>query len=269
MNICEEYAVLIQEYLDDQLSGADRARVMEHLGQCDACRAYFQQLTEMQDAFAAMEAEVPAGLSASIMQQVKATAQIPAKKKFRWQRYSMLAACLALVCIAGFYGLGGGMSMKDAAAESTGADFAYDMMADSKSSSYDAGAGNDDMVGFAPEDAGDSDGSASIEGENTAPQEPMITVNGKSYPANSTHVLMVLEEKLTEDQETFFASCSIASGDIPTKVENPENYKLYLLPSISYEKAADVVGEIPCFVTVSEVTDAADAGLLVMVPLNS
>ena len=276
MNICEEYAVLIQEYLDDELSGADRARVMEHLAQCDNCRAYFQQLTEMQDAFAAMDAEVPAGLSGRIMAQVKQTAQVPAKKKFRYQRYGMLAACLALVCIAGFIGLGGfgGASADNAKSESAGADFS---MLDSTKTADDAEMAAESSTNGAPQmeqfdgGSGSPADAGSEETGDDVVKEPTMLVNGTEYPLSSTHVLLMLKEDATDEQEKYFASNSVAAGDIPSNVDNPEDFMLYLLPTTCYEEVTRQLDETktPYFVTASAVIDAEEAGLLVMVPLNS
>ena len=39
MRYCEDYAALLDPYIDGELSPEDTARVREHLHQCDGCRA--------------------------------------------------------------------------------------------------------------------------------------------------------------------------------------------------------------------------------------
>ena len=55
MKHCEEFAALLDPYLDGELSPEDAARVREHLAGCDRCRAYVQAALAIRDAFPAAE----------------------------------------------------------------------------------------------------------------------------------------------------------------------------------------------------------------------
>ena len=55
MKYCEDYAALLDPYIDGELSPEDTARVREHLHQCDGCRAYVQSALLMRDAFPQIE----------------------------------------------------------------------------------------------------------------------------------------------------------------------------------------------------------------------
>jgi anti-sigma factor (TIGR02949 family) len=66
---CRQVAQLLTEYLDGALSGADRARVDEHLAGCDACTAFLAQLQTTRRVVAELaEVEVPAALRAELLQ---------------------------------------------------------------------------------------------------------------------------------------------------------------------------------------------------------
>ena len=51
MTYCEEFAALLDPYIDGELSPAETDRVREHLRTCDGCRAYVQAALAMRDAF--------------------------------------------------------------------------------------------------------------------------------------------------------------------------------------------------------------------------
>ena len=60
MRYCEEFAALLDPYIDNELSPEETARVREHLRTCDGCRAYVQAALLMRDAFPeAEDAVVP------------------------------------------------------------------------------------------------------------------------------------------------------------------------------------------------------------------
>lgn len=42
--VCRELVELVTDYLEGRLSDADRSRFEEHLGECDDCTAYVEQM---------------------------------------------------------------------------------------------------------------------------------------------------------------------------------------------------------------------------------
>lgn len=102
MKSCEEYEVWISAFLDGELSGADRAELMEHMTACRSCQRYFDDLVAMHDALDQEEASVPEGFAAQVMARVGETAQEKPGKTvppLRWRRWTALAACCALALL--------------------------------------------------------------------------------------------------------------------------------------------------------------------------
>ena len=103
MKTCEEYASLISDFLDGELSAEDRAEVAEHLASCPACQQYFDDLVAMHDAFDQIEeAPVPDGFAEQIMARVRETPQTEEKKVIpfpHWRRWAALAACCAIAAL--------------------------------------------------------------------------------------------------------------------------------------------------------------------------
>lgn len=107
MKYCEEYAALLDPYIDEELSGEEAARVRAHLEECPGCRAYTDAALAIRAAFPEIgETEVPAGFADDVMAAVR---EVEAKgtqsaergrKALYWHRALLpLAACFALVLI--------------------------------------------------------------------------------------------------------------------------------------------------------------------------
>ncbi len=54
---CKELVELITEYLEDTLPSVERARFDEHLGTCDGCQTYLEQMRQTIGALGALEEE--------------------------------------------------------------------------------------------------------------------------------------------------------------------------------------------------------------------
>ncbi|MEA5042379.1 MAG: zf-HC2 domain-containing protein [Oscillibacter ruminantium] len=101
MKICENYALLLDQFLDGELSKEDEALMREHLVSCPACAAYVADAMAIRAAFEDLdEIEVPEGLSDGVMAVIRAHAA-PRKKNHRWMKAAAsLAACAAIVFAA-------------------------------------------------------------------------------------------------------------------------------------------------------------------------
>lgn len=102
MTYCEEFAALLDPYIDGELSPAETARVREHLRTCDGCRAYVQAALAMRDAFPEEEdTPVPDGFAAGVMAAIRADAAPRKRRRPRWAKTLLpLAACCAIVVLA-------------------------------------------------------------------------------------------------------------------------------------------------------------------------
>ena len=116
MRTCEEYEALISAFIDGALEDGDWKELMDHMAHCPNCQAYFDDQIAIHDALQGMEAQAPADFTARVMEQVRREPrQAPApeepKKKVvafpYWRRFAALAACCAVVAIAGLWAFGG------------------------------------------------------------------------------------------------------------------------------------------------------------------
>ena len=64
MKYCEEFAALLDPYVDGELPLEEAARVRAHLAVCGGCRAYVQAALAIRDAFPdAEDTEMPEGFA--------------------------------------------------------------------------------------------------------------------------------------------------------------------------------------------------------------
>ena len=100
MKICEEYASLLDPFIDGELVGDEAARVREHLACCPACAAYAADAMAIRAAFEDIdEIEVPDGLADGVMAAIRAHA-VPQKKKNQWVKAAASLAACALIVFA-------------------------------------------------------------------------------------------------------------------------------------------------------------------------
>lgn len=128
MRYCEEYAALLDLYVDGELSPQESARVLEHLDGCPGCRAYVEDALAIRAAFGELEeAQTPDGFAAGVMAAIRAEERrkAPACKSADWRRWKRvllpLAACFAVVLLLRYgplrTGNGGGAADTSAAPE--------------------------------------------------------------------------------------------------------------------------------------------------------
>ncbi len=108
MKYCEEYAALLDPYVDGELSGEEAARVRNHVAECPGCRTYVEGALAIRAAFPDVEeTAVPEGFAEGVMAAVRKSeerrqeeAVTATRKNGYWKRVLLpLAACFALVLI--------------------------------------------------------------------------------------------------------------------------------------------------------------------------
>lgn len=135
MKYCEEYAALLDLFVDGELPASEMERVQAHLGTCPGCQSYVDDALAIRAEFPDVEDTiVPEGLSESVMERVRRDAE---KKSLELRRRSIrrwagtfgaLAACCALVIFMRT-GSGGGSNsaaMVTASGRTASADCAMD-----------------------------------------------------------------------------------------------------------------------------------------------
>lgn len=101
MKYCEEYAALLDAFVDGELSSEEAEHVREHLLDCDACAAYVENALAVRAAFPDVDSiEVPPGFADGVCAAIRANAA-PRKRSRRWLKASASAiACAAIVFAA-------------------------------------------------------------------------------------------------------------------------------------------------------------------------
>ena len=122
MKYCDEYAALLDAFVDGECSGEEAERVRAHLTQCDGCRNYVAMALAARDAFpSAEETRVPDGFAEGVMAAVRAHAA-PRKSRKRWVGTLVsVAACAAIMVAAGRQLSFSGSSAADGAQDSLSA----------------------------------------------------------------------------------------------------------------------------------------------------
>lgn len=178
MRTCEEYEALISALLDGALADEDREELMAHMAGCPACQAYFDDLLAIRTALSGLEDKAPAGFTDRVMDQVRRESrQTEEKENSRktvafpyWRRYAAMAACCAIVAIAGFWAFNGGQP----SAGNVAADAASLMDSRSAPVAEDQADGAADSGGSADAAGGDAAADGQIapadSGEQTAPE---------------------------------------------------------------------------------------------------
>lgn len=110
MRYCEEYAALLDPYVDGELTAEEMAQVRVHLEICPGCRAYVDDALAIRAAFpAAEETRVPEGFAEGVMERIRSDAAAAEERKKRNDRKNIrrrwtgtlaaLAACFAVVLL--------------------------------------------------------------------------------------------------------------------------------------------------------------------------
>ena len=102
MKYCENFAALLDPFIDGELSPEEMARVQAHLDECPACRAYVDDALAIRTAFPDVEdTELPEGFAESVMARVRADTPAQKQKNRPWLKaLASLAACCAIVLLA-------------------------------------------------------------------------------------------------------------------------------------------------------------------------
>jgi predicted anti-sigma-YlaC factor YlaD len=87
---CQEVREHLSAWLDAELDEATAAALEAHVGECEACRQEWRQLTALESALGDLAAPPPAGLAEKVLAQIR-----PPRRRQWWQSVA-LAACLVL-----------------------------------------------------------------------------------------------------------------------------------------------------------------------------
>lgn len=117
MKYCEEYAALLDLFVDGELPAEEMKRVGDHLAECPGCRAYVDDALAIRAGFPDVEdTVVPEGFAQGVMERVRAASvkdeklvELRRRGIRRWMgTAAALAACCALVILIRTGPAGGG-----------------------------------------------------------------------------------------------------------------------------------------------------------------
>lgn len=110
MKYCDDYAALLDLYVDGELPPAEMAGVQAHLDTCPGCRAYVDDALAIRAAFpTAEDTEVPDGFAQGVMAAIRAQKPQAAPQKRKLSKILLpLAACCAIVLLVRGVGFPGG-----------------------------------------------------------------------------------------------------------------------------------------------------------------
>nr|WP_325185244.1 zf-HC2 domain-containing protein [uncultured Oscillibacter sp.] len=195
MKYCEEFAALLDLYVDGELSAEEAARVQTHLKTCPGCRRYVDDALAIRAAFPeAEETAVPEGFAESVMAAVRESEgkKAAGRRRVYWRNVMLpLAACFALVVLLRTIPGAGKDAPADAPAAAMDTAVSYSA-AESEAETYDYGAADAPAaapygLAAAPQ-AADSEASPE-EADAAPPQETAGGMTPKEEGAGSSRIL--------------------------------------------------------------------------------
>lgn len=108
MKYCEEYAALLDLFVDGELPPGEMERVRTHIAACPGCRAYVDDALAIRAGFPdAEDTAVPEGFAGDVMERIRRdaerkrkAAELKRRTLRRWAgTFGALAACCALVIL--------------------------------------------------------------------------------------------------------------------------------------------------------------------------
>ncbi|MBQ6987446.1 MAG: zf-HC2 domain-containing protein [Oscillibacter sp.] len=239
MNSHEQYAALLDAFLDGELSEAEAGEVRAHLSECADCQAYVADALAIRDAFPDVEeTAVPDGFAESVL------AALPPRRvswRAHWTKIALpLAACAALAILlhgVADIGTGGGASMSSYTEEAVTSDM-------------DAGGGSPMLGSTAVADDADT---VPPQAPEAALQSVQNTTTEETEPDMMPFAMRSSGEEVPEESEAESASNSSAA---PAAAKGIEGY----VATEAFPDEANVTEEIPDGTpTTKELPDEAPA----------
>lgn len=230
MKYCEEFAALLDPYVDGELSAQEAARVRSHLETCPGCRRYVDEALAIRAAFPGVEdTAVPEDFTAGVMAAVREAAEkrTAGRRRIYWRKVLLpLAACFALVVLLRTIPGAGSGAPADAPAAMDDTAVAYGA-AENGIAAYDAG--EEPAAPYSPAAA------------------PQMTAGGGDLPAEADNALPQEEANAPADPEPLQSPGGAAKAGreipAPTALQADEewvNYGNVVFSAVVYLDSDDV-----------------------------
>ncbi len=259
MRYCEEYAALLDCYVDGELSPEEMARVQAHLDTCPGCRAYVDDALAIRAALPGVEeTEVPEGFAEQVLEAVRSReAAAKPRRKTPWMKVLVpLAACFALVLLVQSRTFGGGSTESAAPPQSAAQDAAVPYAADSGGAAEEKSLARADenttaeMPEIAPAGiaesapAGESGSGAAADSGGAVSQAPVPAGEDGAAPEPRVKTnLMAQEAPVALPVLTLTAEEAGELLAAYTPVQETETAYQYLLSAAEYAALLDALGQ--------------------------
>lgn len=252
MKYCEDYAALLDPYIDGELSPEDTARVREHLTMCGGCRAYVQAALLLRENFPEIEeAEVPDGFAESVMGAIRSGAAPQKKRRTPWAKVLLpLAACCAIVILV--RGLPMGVTTADTAFEDTAAE---ETVQDTAGTAGDSAA----VARISPpetEESTEMSEDVSVENSEEAAPETQ-TKTDTTVGAAQPHIYAAATEEQTENEDGAGADAA-QEPTVDKQTLSPGGLSVTTSAADGWVENGNVVFSFTVFLTKDAVADALD-----------
>lgn len=237
MNICEEYAALLDPFADGELTAEEMVRVQEHLDLCPVCRAYVDDVLAIRAAFPdAEDTAVPEGFAEAVSAAIRAGAAPQKKRAAPWVgRLLPLAACCAVVILLARVPLANRapapQSCEDAVAEDDAAPEEYGLTTAAQLPEESEGKESAELPETAMDNAENSNGGmaekgrersiASADGQDYDAAAPAANMEAADPAAPGTPQAFCGEGQTGEDQEVGIAAQSAEPAPSQADVSAP------------------------------------------------
>lgn len=265
MDTHDEFAALLDAFVDGELAPAEADRVRAHLAACPACQAYVADALAIREAFPEAEDTVlPEGFTDAVMAAVRTHPQ--KKKVLPWRKVLLpLAACFALVLLVRHMPLSYGGGAADTASVATAsaadtAEMAEDIQNDGGVMKYKSARDTDSAPEAAPEAEGPAAqgiwDSASAEEDAAADHQELMAAQTAIGPGEA---------------EPYFAQLRLTAeeaGDLLvdlTPVEESETELRYELDAAGYSALTAALAETGIALEESAPEDDSSGTALVIV----
>lgn len=254
MKYCEDYAALLDPYIDGELSPEDTARVREHLTMCGGCRAYVQAALLLRENFPEIEeAEVPDGFAESVMGAIRSGAAPQKKRRTPWAKVLLpLAACCAIVILV--RGLPMGVTTADTASSTTQESTAP-TASESDSTASDSAA----VARISPpetEESTEMSEDVSVENSEEAAPETQ-TKTDTTVGAAQPHIYAAATEEQTENEDGADADAA-QEPTVDKQTLSPGGLSVTTSAADGWVENGNVVFSFTVFLTKDAVADALD-----------
>lgn len=234
MKYCQEYAALLDPFVDGELPPEELERVREHLENCPGCRAYVDDAMTIRANFPDVEETVvPEDFAEGVMERIRASKHRPFR---RWiGTAAALAACCALVVLART-GTGG-----SPAAPAGG------VMSSVYGSAADAGGVDEASIAPQAEEPMESARMYAADTAAEAAEEDIAVTNaeGRQEPAAAAAPKMEAQSDAADDQDIALCLTAREAGSLLdgfTPEEESASERRYTLSLGEYEALLEALG---------------------------